>query len=571
MATGNLLDTKTVSLNEVFGNGKIYRVPQFQRDYSWEQDNWEDLWNDIEIAMETKHFHYMGSVVLQSTKSKEFLIIDGQQRFTTLSILTLAVISEIQELVNKGIEVEENMERIKILMLQNIGQKDASSLTYSSKLFLNENNDAFYQNRLLLFKEPINIRKLSDSESLMWGAYQFFKSKVSNRFKNKSGSDLASFLNDVTGELMIFIQITVEDELNAYTVFETLNSRGIELTSTDLLKNYLFSLVAKSHTDLKQVKIQWKKIVDSVGLKEFPVFLHYFLIATRKPITKEYLFNEIKNFVKSDQDVFELLEHLEFYAYNYVALGSPDDEMWNTDKENRNSIVILNSFRVTQWKPLALIAGEKLSGTDFKRLLQSIITISYRYNVIAKLQTNEMEKIYSKAAINLYKSENPNIFSVLTDLKELYVNDEEFKNYFSIKKFITSNSNDKKLLRYTLYKLESQEVKGSHFDFDTDNGTIEHILPESYPAEWSESFSEDEFERNIYMLGNLTLLEGSKNNKDASDKIFDEKKKIYATSKYSITKRITDPQWTAQNIKQRQSHLAKLACSVWKIDFNQIG
>jgi hypothetical protein len=473
-------------------------------------------------------------------------------------------------LVNKGIEVEENLERIKILMLQNIGQKDASSLTYSSKLFLNENNDAFYQNRLLLFKEPINERKLSDSESLMWGAYQFFKSKVSNRFKNKSGSDLASFLNDVTGELMIFIQITVENELNAYTVFETLNSRGIELTSTDLLKNYLFSLVAKSHTDLKQVKIQWKKIVDTVGLKEFPVFLRYFLVATRKQITKEYLFKEIKNFVKTDQDVFELLERLEFYAYNYVALGSPDDEMWNTEKENRNSIVILKSFRVTQWKPLALVVGEKLSGTDFKRLLQSIITISYRYNVIAKLQTNEMEKIYSKAAINLYKSENPNIYSVLTDLKDLYVNDEEFKNYFSIKKFITSNSNDKKLLRYTLYKLESQEVNGNQFDFDTDNGTIEHILPESYPAEWSESFSEDEFERNVYMLGNLTLLEGNKNNRDASNKIFDEKKKIYATSKYMITKNITDPQWTAQNIKHRQSHLAKLACSIWKIDFNKI-
>ena len=101
MTKGNLLDTKTVNLNETLGNGKIYKVPQFQRDYSWERDNWEDLWNDIELAIEHKTAHYMGSVVLQSTNSKEYLIIDGQQRFTTLTLLTLAVISSIQNLVDK--------------------------------------------------------------------------------------------------------------------------------------------------------------------------------------------------------------------------------------------------------------------------------------------------------------------------------------------------------------------------------------------------------------------------------------------------------------------------------------
>jgi uncharacterized protein with ParB-like and HNH nuclease domain len=91
----------------------------------------------------------MGSVVLQSTTGKEFLIIDGQQRFTTLSILALAIITPIMQLKDKGIEANENIERIDILMRQYIGHKDPSSLTYSSKLFLNENNDGFYQNRLV--------------------------------------------------------------------------------------------------------------------------------------------------------------------------------------------------------------------------------------------------------------------------------------------------------------------------------------------------------------------------------------------------------------------------------------
>lgn len=567
MATGHLLDTKTVNLNDILGNGKIYRVPQFQRDYSWEQDNWEDLWNDIELASESKSAHYMGSVVLQSTTGKEYLIIDGQQRFTTLSILTLAVIDAIIKLIEKGIDIEENQERVDILMRQYIGQKDPTSLSYSSKLFLNENNDGFFQNRLVGFKNPINVKKLSDSEKLMWDAFLFFKQKISIKFTSNLGGDYASFLNNVAGELMMFIQITVEDELNAYTVFETLNSRGIELTSTDLLKNYLFSLVAKSETDLKQVKTQWKKIIDAVGLKEFPVFLRYFLIATRKLITKEYLFKEVKNFVKSGQDVFDLLDKLEFYAYNYVALGNSDDELWNTDKENRNAINILKAFRVIQWKPLAMVAKEKLSDREFNRLLQSLVNLSYRYNVIAKMQTNEMEKVFSKTAINLFNSTSSNITAVLNDLRTLYVPDEDFKNFFSLKQFNSNNSTDKKLLRYTLYKLESQIEGGALYDFETDNGTIEHILPESFPEHWQQDFSEEEYERNIFMIGNLTLLEPSKNNKEAADKIFTDKIDIYATSKYALSRAISDPQWASQNIKKRQLQLAKLAIGIWKIQF----
>ena len=114
-----------------------------------------------------------------------------------------------------------------------------------------------------------------------------------------------------------------------------------------------------------------------------------------------------------------MLDQLEFYAYNYVALGNPDDDLWSTDKENRNAINILKSFKVTQWKPLVMVALEKLGKDDLRRLLKSIVALSYRYNVIAKMQTNEMEKVYSKAGINLYKGEIKNITAVLNDLKQL--------------------------------------------------------------------------------------------------------------------------------------------------------
>lgn len=568
MAKGHLLDTKTVNLNDVLGNGKIYKVPTFQRDYSWERDNWEDLWNDIKQVKETGIVHYMGSVVLQSHNGKEFQIIDGQQRFTTLSILILSLIDAIRKLSYSGVDVDENNERADLLMRKFIGHKDPSSLTYTSKLILNENNDGFYQSRLVMFKSPVNERKLSDSERQMWQAYVFFSDMVSSDPKLKTGAELATFINDVVGEAMMFIQITVEDEVSAYTVFETLNSRGVELTATDLLKNFFFSLVAKSPTDLQQVKQQWKKIIDTVGLKEFPVFLRYFLAATRKAVTKDVLYKEVKNTIKTGDDVFGLLDQLEQYAYIYVALSSPEDEEWNMDKENRAAIVILKAMRVTQWKPLAMVARQQLDAKEFKRLLQAIITISYRYNVIAKLQTNEMEKVYSEAAINLYKRKSQKIYQVLLDLKGLYVEDEDFKGYFSLKQF-TGGANDKRLARYTLYKIEAQNGGGVH-DFETDNGTIEHILPESYGAAWQEFYTEEEFSRHVYLLGNLTLLESSKNNKQAANKPYEEKVKVYCESRFKITNSIKNNQWLPADIKARQAEMARIATAIWRIDYNQI-
>ena len=565
MAVVNLLDTKTVNLNDLLGNGKIYRVPQFQRDYSWDQDNWEDLWNDIAIVNSTGSPHYMGSVVLQNDGSKEYLIIDGQQRFTTLSILTLAFIARIQKLADDGVDPGANNERVNILMRQYIGQKDPASLRYSSKLFLNENNDGFYQSRLLTFKPPIYVSRLSSSEKLLWEAYLFFQKSIEITFAKQSGEELAKALNTIIGELLMFIQITVPDELNAYTVFETLNSRGVELTSTDLLKNYLFSLVARSATDLNHVKAQWKKIIDAVGLKEFPVFLRYYLQATKQMVTKESLFKVIKHYVITNADVFDLLDHLESYAYTYVALGTPDDDLWSTDKDIRGYINALKLFRVTQWKPLIMVAYEKLSPADFKKLCSAIVAIAYRYNVISKLQTNEMEKTYSKAAVNLFKNTAPTFQAALNDVKSLYVNDDEFKSYFQIKQFNTTNSTDKKQLRYTLYKLEGQETGRSLYDFETDSGTIGHILPESYPEIWHTDFTEEEYDRNVYLLGNLTLLVPSKNNKDAADLPFDQKKEVYETSKYTLTNSLPYSSWLPATVKQRQAHLARLATAVWKI------
>ena len=565
MKTTNLLDTKTLSFNDIIGNGKIYKVPDFQRDYSWDKDNWEDLWNDILIINYNNESHYMGSIVLLNKGDSSYNIIDGQQRFTTLSILSLAVISKLRELVDNDIEKEQNIERIDLLMKEYIGQKDSVSLTYSSKIFLNENNDSFYQ-RLLLFKKPINIKKLLSSEKLLWNAYEFFTDKIDELYSNvNTGSELAFFLKNIIGKNLLFIQITVENELNAYTVFETLNSRGVELTSTDLLKNYLFSLVAKSSSDLEHVRKQWKQIIDIIGLKSFPIFLRHYLNSQMKLINKGYLFKAIKSNVAKDEDVFILLDNLQESAYTYVALANPNDEYWREDKELVESIDALKLFGVTQHKPLLMIAYKYLASKDFKKLLKAIVAISYRYSVIGRHQTNIMDKIYNKASILVHnKQKGIDVREILNSLKELYISDDDFKNSFNGKTFTTTNSTHKKQARYTLYKIEGHIKNGNKYDYTSDSGTIEHILPENLTKEWEEIFSEDEHIRNLYKIGNFTLLEPNKN-RDIADKTFNIKQDVYHTSKYSMTNTIEASEWNINALKQRQSKLATIACGIWKI------
>lgn len=560
----NLLDTKTLSFNEFIGNGKIYKVPPFQRDYSWEEENWEDLWNDMNSAYKNKSTHYMGAIVLQDNGGKKFLIIDGQQRLATLSIFVLAVIKNLQNLIDQKIDPETNKERIEVIYRDFLGNKDAVSLKESSKLFLNENNDKFYQHYLLQFREPNIYRKLSDSQKLLWDCFKYFEKKLEENFKNKSGEEITNFLTKYVAENLMFIQIVVKDEINAYTVFETLNSRGVELTTTDLLKNFLFSFVAKSDIDLDRVKEQWKNIIDIVKLKEFPDFLRYFLNSKYPLVSKRELFKVTIKLVKNREEVFSLLDDLEKSAELYVAFGNPNDDFWNDKKKEVKYISELKLFGVKLAKSVLLSAYKKFDQQEKEKLLRVCSVVSFRYNKIGGLNPKVMEAGYNKVAIKIFNNEIKTAKEVFENIKNaLYVSDENFENAFSTKT-ISTNAN-KKLVRYILLGIEN-ELSGLDLNYEDNSSTIEHILPENPSLEWDEYFSQEDQEKYSYRLGNYALLKDFDNRKVSND-LFKYKKEIYLNSEYKISNEIKSEEWTPDVLQIRQKKLAKVACSVWRLDF----
>lgn len=219
--------TGNQTFRQLFGNGLTYTIPRFQRDYSWTRDEWDDLWQDILGTFEAdgEPAHYMGYLVLQTLDNKFFEVIDGQQRLTTLSLLTLAVLKVLKELIELNVDAADNQRRIEQLRSSYIGYLDPVTLIPQSKLSLNRNNDAYYKDYIVPLQK-LPQRSLRASEHALRKAFDWFHEQVRNRFAGqRSGSALAQFIEQLSDKLF-FTVIVVTDELNAFKVFETLNSRG---------------------------------------------------------------------------------------------------------------------------------------------------------------------------------------------------------------------------------------------------------------------------------------------------------------------------------------------------------
>jgi uncharacterized protein with ParB-like and HNH nuclease domain len=558
----NLLDTDTVTLNDIFSNGKRYQVPEFQRDYSWQEEQWDDLWSDILAIKDQEDLvHYMGAIVLQDVQNKIFSVIDGQQRLATLSIVALAVIRRINDLVKGGIEVDENSERSVRLREQYVGEKDAVSLRYSNKLQLNENNESFYRSFLVQLREPINLHREPNSNKQLFAAFDYFYRKI----KELSGAEatgefLANMLQNQIAEKLAFIQIVVKNDLDAYTVFETLNSRGIGLSISDLLKNYLLSLTAQSDEDKRHAKEQWHRVIQITDLDKFPTFLRYFWHSRFEVVRKEQLFKALRSRVRTKEDTFNLLDDLERYAAVYSALRNPNDDLWLGNKETRKRVTELRLFNITQPFPLLLEAYFKLPA-EFESILRICSIIAFRYNIIGGLDPKRQELIFHIAAKKVHQGLITTAGQVAQELKPIYLGDEAFINSFSTKQVNTKSK--KKLARYILYSLENQ-IAGTERGFEDESATIEHILPENPTSEWEEFFSNEEAENNIYRLGNLTLLESNKNG-DCGGKLYAEKFPVYKTSQYALTNTMDYPEWTPTQVRSRQEKMARIATAVWRI------
>ena len=541
------LNTKDESLKEILSNGKLYFVPKFQRDYSWENEHLEILWEDMN-GLEANDYHYMGYLVLQEEGRNTFKIIDGQQRLTTFSLMVLAAIKRLRE-------IQED-ERAQVLYHSYIGTKNIETLELKNKLILNRSNDYYY--RETVDGRDFSSRAKKRTVQLMKGAFEYFYQKF-KEFK-QDFLKISSLIEKVSSDLL-FTTIYIGDDLSAYKVFETLNARGVQLSSADLLKNYLFACVDTEgdipDTVLTDLEERWDKIGSDLREKRYTDYILTEWNSRNRFTRHKELFKEIRNSIKGKQQANNYLIYLSEHSELYSALNDGDNEFW---KDNPNCTSIkqdLNCLKLFNIKqPISLLFISYIKQKDnFSKILRWITIFSIRYNVIGREHAVEQESVYNKMCLKI--EGGCTLVDIKNTIMTLYPNDDTFKNNFANKTIPTLQSNKK--ARYLLARLAEHNSRES---INETLLTIEHILPLNPSPQWINSFG-DNWESFKHKLGNMALVTPQEN-KDLGQKSFEDKKSILHDT-YSINNVDDYIEWSSQAVESRQAHLAKIATDLWKI------
>nr|HDI2719679.1 DUF262 domain-containing protein [Klebsiella pneumoniae] len=554
-----LMEPKNENFNELIGGPNKYIVPRFQRDYAWDVGQWEDLWGDIN-SLDDEGFHYMGYIVLQQKEQYQHEIIDGQQRLVTLSIIVLAAMKAIKTLIDNGEDVQGNTERLDGITQNFVGSKNFVTLKVINKLELNRNNKSYFQ-RMSSHLEAQNSRGITSTNKLIRKCFDFFCKKD----YGKTGAEIAQFIADFSSS-MIFTKIIVQDDLNAYKVFETLNARGVQLSTPDLLKNYLFSIVTKDdqigEEELNDLDEQWSEMIVQLGESNVSDYIRYHYNSQRRMVTKNNLFSSMRKILTEPEEAYQYLKSLIDYSPIYASLINPNDAWWgDQDVKYRNVLHYLNGIRLFNIKqPLTifLAAFGNFSPEEFVKLVKYIYILSIRYNIICHLSPSEQENIYNQIANKVYNREFLRASHVKNseEFKRLYPDDNAFFNAFEFHR-MPSRQTAKKI-RFLLSEIEG--YLGNPCDYE--KTTLEHICPYHPEKDWNESFGEginDVKDR----LGNMILMD--KDNLKRSS--FEEKKKEYTKSGYKLALKVTEyAEWNLESVNDFQKWMSQQAVNVWKVD-----
>ncbi|MCB9098821.1 MAG: DUF262 domain-containing protein [Anaerolineales bacterium] len=523
---------------------KQYVVPLFQRAYSWDKKEWEMLWDDLIYLCENSDpkSHFIGSIVTMPTTSvpegvTKFLLIDGQQRLTTVFIL-LALLRDIA----KNDSEAELSDEINQTMLVNPFKKGSDYF----KLLPTQVDRASFQN-LILSK--------ADGSTQLTKCYQFFERKI-----KQENVEVQAINNVITNRLSV-VSIVLDLDDNPHLVFESLNAKGRPLTQADLIRNYFFMRI---HVD-EQEKIHakyWEPMQKALGDNLTECIRHY-LMRNGSFVKQSDIYFTLKDRIGQSDALISLKEIAVFAGY-YQKLLAPENE---SNLEIRTALLRLNRLEVTTAYPFLLncyhdYAQGRLSAQDFVAILQSVENFVVR-RFVCNIPTNQLNKIFPPLYEQAYLKSLPNFAESVCSILQTrgYPKDTEFRTRLIDSKLYGTRE---KAIKTKLI-LETLEVAYHHKEqvpFDT--LSIEHLMPQTLTDWWERHLGEEwqiDYELYLHTLGNLTL---TAYNTELSNDPFPEKQKRLIKSHLELNRYFENVlKWDKTEIEKRSNTLADLALIVW--------
>ncbi|MFO0367065.1 MAG: HNH endonuclease family protein [Acidobacteriota bacterium] len=307
---------------------------------------------------------------------------------------------------------------------------------------------------------------------------------------------------------------------------------------------------------------RWELVVGRLQAENFPDFLraHW---NSRHPFARHSdLFKTIRSAVRTRQVAFQLLREIEEDLDTYLALSSPEPSDWSP--EDKLLAATLKLFRVRQPFPLLLAARRAFAPADFTALLRATVVISMRFNVIGSYSTGEQERRYNEVTEHIATRQLTTLTGALQPLRSIYPDDSVFRSAFANKTIRTTDSRNNKVVRFLLCTLE-KHLSGQDHDFASDTFNIEHILPQNAPDGWG-GIGNDDAEALLYRLGNMTLLESSRN-RDLANLDYHSKRSVFEKSSFGITRKLAadHAEWTPDRIAAHQNWMATQAAALWRV------
>ena len=624
-------DSKLQSLSEIFNN-RIFRIPDFQRGYSWEERQLDDFWEDLQNLHPNK-IHYIGLLTVEPINNSDiqnvekwkddlwllkkgmtaYYVIDGQQRLTTLIILLHEILRTFSE--DEGINFGSKSEWTERFLYRSFNQ------IYKSFVFGYEKDnpsDEFFKTRIL---EQESSAADKYPETLYTANLMFAKEYFAKKLKNLSRERKEEIFDKAVNKLK-FNYYEIDDSLDIYVTFETMNNRGKDLSHLELLKNRLIYLSTLLHESddtksrlRKDINETWKTVYEYLGKnKENPLdddvflFNHWIMYYTYDRsqsdvyadflLKRKFTAKNVLNGLLTINDIKDYIDSLAKCVKKWYFIYNIEQSAYS--ERIKEQIQKLDRVGMGAFPPMIMAVFTKESREDLiwdfldacERFNFLVFAISHRssntqnsniYRMTREYYMGDTDIVTITANIDfLTDGEDENYYRGWFDL-------ERFRNH--IKELFLKNEKDGFYswngLRYFLYEYElflqnnaNTKVRWEDFSKRSKEDTIEHIFPQSATSEyWKEHFGHlKPSEKRLYLnsLGNLLLLSRSKNSK-LQNFDFERKKCLknkdgkdigYYNGSYSEIEVSKQTEWTPEQIKERGLLMLQFMEDRWKFRFS---
>lgn len=538
-------------------------LPPFQRSYSWEKAQINTFWDDLLSFIQPYNAapltasYFMGSIVVIESP-EQVVLLDGQQRMAT-SIIALAAIRDLARDIDKRQKPEGQKGRDFARDIQReLLEKDTEPVSYS--LTLSELDEPFFLKAVKQDPPAVPDTKLR-SHLLIRSAYLISRERMESATKGTTYDDtlrLFKSIHDVLSKGVALVSIVVQNEEDAYSIFETLNDRGLRLSVPDLVLNLLMRR-APDATSRQIVRQNWNQMLRQMARRDISRFLRHMWVSMYGDVKNEGLYSAIKNSLETNTATsVEFAEQCGDECEWYTSLIDLDVPLQKEAHSNLEGIV---KYLGISFAPPLLLSGIRcLEETDFARLLSAITTTFVRYVVIANRNPVDLETAFYEAAREIRtlsragESSGKQFHAAKTILKRFVVDDVVIES--SAEQVSLERSEAIWLLTRLANKMQSKTK-----ELALDQVNLEHIFPQKAGTAWP---NRSDLEPLIWHLGNLTIL-GDKLNRQAQNKNFTDKStQYYSKSEIVMTRELLgNSVWTEQTIVARAKQLGKLTSEVW--------